>query len=399
MRSPNMPAEDTLSRYSVAGDFSLQSWKINPELLSPEAQGLWERENTVPVLIGEDRSLRPKILDACGMTCVFCHNEGTPVAAEARNNGNGVAAGIGRVSIYAASNGVNFLPGRMKPNQRLHDALKALNQAVDVEEIHLTGGEPTRHAQLPELIEMSKNLGLSVKMTSNGENPKVFEDCAKAGLDKVIFSVFGVNAKELSMVQHPKYQNSTLAQRKIDSLHRSIEATGKHDIKATANIVIPGFGHEQRVNDILDRFDNLSLRLLNSLDDGDNSYAAIYEILAKLGAEPVEAKLTAGSSNARINYRLPNESEISFKQIRPARFNHICDGCQIDKQGKCEESFYGLRLYIDQYDQFLVGLCIQRMDLAMHLEEFLASDIPSRIKAYRATEKKKMEQYFSVKRV
>jgi molybdenum cofactor biosynthesis enzyme MoaA len=394
MRSPNHQADPALSRYSPASDYSLQSWKIDPEMLSPQARGLWERENSVPVTIAEDTSLRPKILDACGMTCVFCHNEGTPVASEAKLNGKAAAHSLGRVSIYSSSNGVNFLPGRMRPDQKLYDALGALHQAVDVDEIHLTGGEPTLHPELPAIIELSKSLGMSVKMTSNGENPKAFEKCAEAGLDRVIFSVFGVNAQELSMVQHSKYQNPKLAQRKIDALHRSIDTTGEHGIKATANVVIPGAGHEQRVVGIIERFDNLSLRLLNSLDDGEASYAAIYEILARLGAEPVETKLTAGSSNARINYRLPNDSEISFKQIRPARFNHICDGCQIDKQGKCEESFYGLRLYVDENDQYLVGLCIQRMDLAMHLEEFLASDIPERIRSYRAAEKTKMESYF-----
>jgi len=269
-----------------------------------------------------------------------------------------------------------------------------LNQSVDASEIHLTGGEPTLHPELPDIIAMAKSLGLSVKMTSNGENPRAFEKCADAGLDRVIFSVFGVNASELSMVQHAKYQNPKLAQRKIDSLHHSIDAATASGIKATANVVIPGSGHEDRVLGIINQFDGLSLRLLNSLDDGQASYAAIYEILAGLGAEPIEAKVTAGSSNARTNYLLPGGSEIAFKQIRPARFNHICKDCEIDRQGKCEESFYGLRLYIDQDDQYLVGLCIQRMDLAMHLNEFLQSGLPEKIKAYRQAEKSSMEEFF-----
>ena len=29
-----------------------------------------------------DRTLRVKIIDACGMTCTFCHNEGTPVVSD-----------------------------------------------------------------------------------------------------------------------------------------------------------------------------------------------------------------------------------------------------------------------------------------------------------------------------
>lgn len=39
------------------------------------------KERSVPVVIGVDESIRPKIIDSCGMTCNFCHNEGTPVAS------------------------------------------------------------------------------------------------------------------------------------------------------------------------------------------------------------------------------------------------------------------------------------------------------------------------------
>ena len=34
----------------------------------------------IPVHVDKDTTLRVKIIDACGLTCTFCHNEGTPVA-------------------------------------------------------------------------------------------------------------------------------------------------------------------------------------------------------------------------------------------------------------------------------------------------------------------------------
>jgi molybdenum cofactor biosynthesis enzyme MoaA len=373
--------------------YALESWKIDPSVLSEGAKDLWQKENEIPVHISEDNSLRPKILDACGMTCVFCHNEGTPVVTEELQKKK-LKPSLGRVSIYAGTNGVNFLPGRMRPNEDLLNAMSQLKMRVDVGEIHLTGGEPTLHPELPEIIELVKEAGLSVKMTSNGENPKAFERCAAAGLDKVIFSVFGANAGALSEVQHPKFKNRSFAQKKIDSLHCSIDQAAEHGIEAVANVVVPGPGHEDRVYNILNRFEHLSVRLLNSLNDGSESYVAIYELLSKLGAVPEDVKLTAGSSNARVRYHLPNGNQVSFKQIRPARFNEICMGCEIDQQGKCEEGFYGLRLYINDKGEYLVGLCIQRMDLVTHLDEFLASEMPERLKAFRQAEKAAMEVQF-----
>ena len=48
----------------------------------------------LPVHVQHDRTLRVKIIDACGMTCTFCHNEGTPVAAD--NLGRAAAGGDAR---------------------------------------------------------------------------------------------------------------------------------------------------------------------------------------------------------------------------------------------------------------------------------------------------------------
>ncbi len=46
-----------------------------------EIEKLIQLERSIPVSIGLDETARLKITDSCGMACVFCHNEGTPVAA------------------------------------------------------------------------------------------------------------------------------------------------------------------------------------------------------------------------------------------------------------------------------------------------------------------------------
>ena len=46
----------------------------------------------------------------------------------------------------------------------------------------ITGGEPTLHKALPEFISKIKDLGLLVKLDSNGTNPKMIKDLVNNGL-------------------------------------------------------------------------------------------------------------------------------------------------------------------------------------------------------------------------
>lgn len=87
--------------------------------------------------------------------------------------------------MFEHSNGVNFIPGTMLPDQEFDNALDTLASSLGTRELHLTGGEPTLHQSLPELIRMARSHGFSVKLTSNGENYQIFKECAVAGLEKV----------------------------------------------------------------------------------------------------------------------------------------------------------------------------------------------------------------------
>jgi molybdenum cofactor biosynthesis enzyme MoaA len=58
----------------------------------------------IPCFVDRDRTLRIKIIDTCGMTCTFCHNESIPVTVDNRKRevGNWVTHDAsGRASIYA----------------------------------------------------------------------------------------------------------------------------------------------------------------------------------------------------------------------------------------------------------------------------------------------------------
>ncbi len=346
---------------------------------------------SIPVHLDKDSTLRVKIVDACGLTCTFCHNEGTQVGVDNRNQtlGDFITAGpSGRVSIYAADNGATFLPAAVPADDEFGHVLASLRDALNLNEVHLTGGEPTLHPSVAKLTNIATQAGFRVRMTSNGEHgERVLPDCAAAGLDRVNFSIFGTTPAELGEVQHARYRNPTLAERKIRALKRSIATCEEHRVKASANIVVLDHSHAPRVHRLLDEYSpHLSVRLLNSLDHGTDSIEAIERILAERGAIAEANYITAGVSGARTAYRMPDGRRVFFKQIRRVRLPKTCAGCRFNNDTDCQEGFYGVRLYYDRTGHYHVGVCIQRMDLCLPIEDFLSSSLRSEIVVLRESE-------------
>jgi cyclic pyranopterin phosphate synthase len=382
---------------SVSRAFSVAE-RLDLNRVSPEIARLIELERQIPVTVGQDNSLRPKILDSCGMTCVFCHNEGTPVASAYSGNAhlpNSAYKG-GRVSVFQHRNNVNFLPGVMQPGYAFEQVLGLMTESIGSNELHLTGGEPTLHRGLPELIASGRKAGYSVKLTSNGENgASVMRACAEAGLEKVNFSIFGTTPEELAAVQNTKYGNIRRASTKLESLRRSIDATLECGLRADANIVMTNFSHADRVARIIDQYDDrVSVRILNDLGAGDQSYLDIYAFLAKVDAVPVELSVEAGSSNSRVKYILPEGREIYFKQIRRITLPETCTDCTLNNDEDCMEGYYGVRLYIDQEGTYKVGVCLQRMDLTVDAADFVMGDIAKEVVKLRVAEYELLAEHY-----
>ena len=341
-------------------------------------------EDGLPVRVERDRTLRVKITDTCGMACTFCHNEGTPVVADNVGAAPGAMTGqgrSGRVSIYLADNGARFLPATVMPDRDFIEVLVSLRDELDLDEIHLTGGEPSLHPRLPEVIGVCAEAGFRVCMTSNGENvAQVIAECARAGLDRVNFSIFGTTAGELAQVQHEKFADARRAARKVQALRDAVHATLECGLGVSANLVVPHYSHADRVRRLVGEYaPELSVRLLNSLDAGAESVDAIERILRELDAVPVAHRVSAGVSGWRTSYRLPGGRELWFKRIRPLRLPQTCLGCRFNNGTDCHEGYYGLRLYRDRAGGFHVGVCIQRMDLCLPIGEFLGSGLAREI--------------------
>ncbi|MFF2807478.1 radical SAM protein [Streptomyces sp. NPDC058000] len=348
--------------------------------------------NDLPVTVVPDRTLRVKIIDACGLACTFCHNEGTPVTTDNLDREAGQFTGTpgrsGRVSIYLTTNGANFLPERVEADSDFALALAAVRGSLPTTEVHFTGGEPTLHPELPELIRIARRLGLTVGLTSNGENgAAVLPECAAAGLDRINLSVFGTTPEELAAVQAPRLASPKLAARKLDALAATIEAANRHGVKVSANIVIPDHEHVARVLRVIEEHGRVvTVRMLVSLEDDGASLAAMQEVVDRLGALPVRRIVTAGASDQRTRYQLPDGRTLYAKSIRPVRLPDTCRGCRFNNDQDCQEGYYGVRMYRAQNGPFMVGVCIQRMDLCLTLGEFVMSQRCAEVRDFRDEE-------------
>ena len=85
-------------------------------------------------------------LPSCNLRCPFCHNHELALHPE-------------RLPAY--------------PWEHIQQRLKALRTWLDG--ICITGGEPTLHPDLPELLDRIHGLGLKVKLDTNGTRPEMLE--------------------------------------------------------------------------------------------------------------------------------------------------------------------------------------------------------------------------------
>ncbi len=359
---------------------------IDIDILPDDIAELVRAERETPISVSIDKSIRPKVTDTCGMTCVFCHNEGTPV--------NESQASGGRVSVFSQFNQVNFMPGAMLANERFGEVLAQVGNLLDLNELHWTGGEPTTNIHLTDLSKIAKTLGFSIKMTSNGETGgRRMEEYAQAGIESINFSIFGTTPQELAAVQSNRYKDERLAGLKLRNLSEAIVEASRAGISAKANIVMIDPSHENRILRVIERFkDYAAIRILPDLDKGDSSKLAIYDLLSKIGAKPVKREITAGSSNALVTFELADGYRLGYKQIRLARLPETCGTCSLNNPEDCKEGYYGIRLYIDDCGNYKIGICLQRMDLTVDASEFMASSLPQEIKDYKAEEYQEMVQ-------
>lgn len=127
-------------------------------------------------------------LPGCNFRCPFCHNRQLVLAPEEYEEIP-----------------FDFIESFVRENSEFLDG------------IVVTGGEPTIHKDLPELIRRIKGLGMRVKLDTNGSNPEMLEDLIRAGLIDCV-------AMDLKAPLDQRYDDLAGVHVDLEKLKRSIKA-------------------------------------------------------------------------------------------------------------------------------------------------------------------------------
>ena len=146
-------------------------------------------------------------LAGCNLRCPFCHNRDLVLSPE------------------------TF------PNWPLKEVLRRLRKnRLFVESVCISGGEPTIHPGLADLLEIFKNEGLAVKLDTNGTQPQVLRELILKGL--VDFVAMDVKAPlESRLYRRITGKNIDISNIK-ESISIILETGVEHLFRMT---VVPGF--------------------------------------------------------------------------------------------------------------------------------------------------------------
>ena len=238
------------------------------------------------------------------------------------------------------------------------ETLAPLRARYGIDEVHLTGGEPSIHPQVCEHTAALTKAGYAVKMTTNGQTElSRYRTCIGAGLKELNVSMHTLNPKTLGALMSPP-RSSSWGEQAITRQLELLEAfTGELTMKI--NTCVGASEEEATKIAPLARASGAHWRVMKVLETSAASEAAITRLCRTLGAEPLSAALTRETSSCSILMGTEDGFRFSVKLIRPLRLQAMCNGGPVAAEGKCFEFAYGPR--IEAADkQLLVRSCLYR---------------------------------------
>ena len=301
-------------------------------------------------------AIRIKLTGICNRTCSFCHEEGD----------------MKRIQ--------NIIPA-----DDFFTCIGQIMKKTGIQRIMLTGGEPTIHPKLVNIICGLKEFSNEISITTNGIKKISLEEWQRfkeVGLTKVIISIHDTLASDLQSLESVK-KTLSWAENALANQYQNIKNVISADIYSRINIVAYS-GFEKTYNSVkklldLQKNDSPEIRLLNNLVQPFESQWIIKKIITKLGAYEIGKYQKAGSSNVINQYITPKGKVLSVKLAFPYYLEGICKNCLI--QDKCYEGFYGIRVE-RLMNNYYVRLCIykQTSDVLILWQDFIQSSISTEIK-------------------
>src|SRR3989344_875462 len=325
-----------------------------------------------------DNSVRIKVTNDCQWTCTFCHNEGTELPNSANANY--------RTSAFLDPN-ILSLP--IVENIIVsEDTIAAISnlKTIGIDEIHLTGGEPTLLPQLPSLIKVLSSQGFKVKLTTNGQvSNQRMQEIIESGLDGINFSILSLDEDEFLKTQNPPMipglDPRRWAKNMIEREKSNILLAVKLGVNVKINTAVLGKGDYSRVDSVREfaQEEGINLVLLNGIGEQDTAQDAVFEY-AQSYAEYRSSSESSNNSKGSRTYAFPNGDVLRAKYLTNYHPEVVCGGCELRDTPLCAEKFYGIRMEFRGGTPF-IRLCIQKTNerTVMPLQDFIAKDIKSQL--------------------
>ena len=299
-------------------------------------------------------SLRVKITGACNRTCNFCNEEG-----DMRT----------------------IIP--VDPDPAFFECVYGLTEKLLLTRVMLTGGEPTLHPKLREIVMGISSPNISV--TTNGIrllSTEEWIELREAGLRKVTVSIHDATPQSFMQLETRQRQFgwAILA---LESQKQNLIHASEAGLSVSVNTVAHhSYGQVLRVLDSLGDLQRkypFSIKLLNDLANIEKSQQIIRDVCQSLGARTIKEERRAGSSNTTILWETDSGLRFSTKMAYPYFFNPICSECPIKTQ--CHEGFYGVRLE-RRVSDYWVRLCIYKhsLNVLMPWKSFLESKLSDELR-------------------
>ena len=300
-------------------------------------------------------AIRLKITGKCNRSCAFCHQEGDMKEIE---------------DVVA--------------DEEFFDCIKTLTSILGVSRIMITGGEPTLHPQLKEIISNVK--AKEISLTTNGiklYNIEQWQILKKAGLKKVAISVNDVLPEKFLQLEIKNRQRKW-AETSLNNQFQNIINLEIVGIPTRVNIVV--YNNYISVYEVIEKLrlfqkvNYFEIRLLNDLNHVEISQGIISKVCDTLKVKEIQACQRSGSSNVTRYYHAKDGFKFSTKVSFPYFFAPICDDCCIKRN--CLEGFYGVRVE-KRKGEYFIRLCLykQSSEVLMPWKVFINTGLAEKIKA------------------
>jgi len=268
----------------------------------------------------------------------------------------------------------------MPYNPRLIEQIYSLKK-LGIQEIHLTGGEPTLHPELPEITKSLVDNGFIVKMTTNGQgSSEMMRRLTASGICSIAFSMISLDPVQFLSTQRIK--SIPWARAMIDREVDNILLAKDLGVEVKINTVVLGKHDYPRVNAIREfaQKNGIKLVLLNSLGDGETAQQAVFDYVESYGQYFGSTEFTNNGKGSKHYLLKDSVGLLDAKYIRPFHPEIVCQGCEHNGLASCVEKFYGVRMEFRGGEPY-IRLCIQKTNerTVMPLAQFLERDIYSKL--------------------